>query len=68
MNQDENKWCCAAETPAEVYKRKIHRTLDNTPPHFACYGRRPNIYELWTFGCSVYPITPSPKRLYEQTQ
>ena len=35
------KWYCKAETSAEVYRYKIHSTLDNTSPHLAWYGKVP---------------------------
>ena len=32
-NQNENKWCCAAETLEEVHIFKTHSTLGHTSPH-----------------------------------
>ena len=36
INQHENKWCGAAETPAELYIGKLQSVLDN--PHLTFYG------------------------------
>ena len=35
-NQHENNVCSTAETSAEVYRYKIHSTLDTASSHFAC--------------------------------
>ena len=32
--QHENKWCCSAEIPAEVYRFKLNSSLDKTSTHF----------------------------------
>ena len=56
-NQHENKWCCEAEIPAEVYRCIIHSTLNNISPHFEWYVQNPIIHELRIFGCDIYPIT-----------
>ena len=42
--------------------------MDNISPHFAWYGKKPSIYELRTFGCDIYPITYSPRKLDNRTQ
>ena len=54
-NQHENKWCCAAETSAQVRICRIHSDLDNISPHFEWYGKNPSIHELRTFGCEYSP-------------
>ena len=66
-NQHANKLCCAAETSTKFHRFKIHSTLENTSPHFEWYGKNPIIRELRTFGCDIYPITSSPKKLYAIT-
>ena len=67
-NQHENKWCCAAEISAEVHIFIIHSALYNISHHFAWYGKNNSIHELRTFGCDIYPITSSPKNLYNIAQ
>ena len=67
-NKHENKWYCAAETSSEVHRFIIHSDLDNISPHFAWYGQNTSIHELRTFGCDIYPITSSPKKLDDRTQ
>ena len=62
------KWCCAAETSAEVHRCRIHNDIDNISPYFAWYGKKPSIYELRKFGCDIYPITSYPKSFYDRTQ
>ena len=62
-NQHENKWCCAAETSAEVYIFKLHISLHNNSPHFAWYDKKPRIHEPITFRCDIYTVPSSPKRL-----
>ena len=42
-NQNENKWCCAAETSEEVHIFKIHSALDHTSPHFSWYDKNSSI-------------------------
>ena len=66
--QHEKKWCCESETPAEVYRCKIHSELDNISHNFSWYGRNISIHELIKFGCDIYPITSSPKHLDNRTQ
>ena len=66
-NQHANKFCCEAEASAEVHRCKLHCVLDNTSPHFSWYGQNPSIHKLRTFGCDIYPITSSPKKLYDRT-
>ena len=66
--QHEKKWCCATETSAEVHICKIYSALENTSPHFLWYGKNPSIHVLIIFGCDIYPITSSPKKLYDITQ
>ena len=68
MNQHKKQWCCAEETPAEFHRRRIKIALDNISPQFACYGKKPIIHELRTFGYDIYPITSSPKKLDDRTQ
>ena len=68
INHHENKCCCASETSAEVHSCRINSALDKISPHFTLYGKIPSIYELRTFGCDIYPITSSPKKLDERTQ
>ena len=46
----------------------MHSALDNTPPHFVWYGKRPRIHKLRTFGCAIYSINSSPKDLDNRTQ
>ena len=58
------KWCFAAEISAKLYRFQIHSEIDNTSPLFAWYLKMPSIHELRTFGCKIYPITPSPKNIY----
>ena len=67
-NQHENKWWCAAEKSAEVHICIIHSALDNTPPHFAWHGKKHIIHEIRAFGCDIYPITSSPKKIDDITQ
>ena len=67
INQHENKWCCTAETPAGFYRCKIQSALDDALPHFAWYRKRPRIYELRSFVCHIYPITPIYNKLYKIT-
>ena len=67
-NQNENKWCCAARISAEVHRCKIHSSLENISPQFAWYGKDPSIHELRIFGCDIYPVTSSPKKLDNRTQ
>ena len=67
-NQHANKWCCASETPSEFHRWKLHGALDNTSPHFTCYGQNHGIYELRTSGCDIYRIISSTKNLYYRTQ
>ena len=43
-NKHENKWCCAAETSAEVHRCRIHSDLDNISPHFPWYGQKTSIH------------------------
>ena len=64
----ENKWSCAADILAEFHRWKLHSSLDNTSTYFSWYGQNPSIHELKTFGCDIYPITSSPKILYDITQ
>ena len=52
-NQHAKKWCCAAEKLAEVHICKTHDALDDTPPHFAWYGKNPIIHQLRKFGCDI---------------
>ena len=66
INQHE-KWCCEEETSYEVYICKKSE-LDNNQHHFVWYGKRTSIHELRKFGCNIYPITLSPKRLYDWKQ
>ena len=66
-NQHENKWCCAAETSAEIHKCRIQSALYNKSPHFEWYGKKPSIHEIRTFGCDIYPIKSSPKKLDDKT-
>ena len=68
INQHENKWCCEAEIPAELYRCNMHSSLDNTSPQFVLYGNKPIMNELKNFGCDIYPITFSPKTLYDRKQ
>ena len=67
-NQQEKKWSCASETSSKVYRCKIHSELDNTSPHFACYGKKPRIHHLITFGCDIYPNISPPKKFDNRTQ
>ena len=67
-DQHENKWCCAAEISAEVHRRRMYSALENISPHFAWYVRNPRIHELRAFGCDIYPIKYSPKKLDNRTQ
>ena len=53
---------------AEVYRSKIHSAFDNNSPHFAWYYIMPIINELRKFGCEIYPITSSSKKLYDRTK
>ena len=46
----------------------MHSALENISSHFAWYGKKPSIHELRTFGCDIYPITSSPKKLDDRTQ
>ena len=62
-NQHENKWCCEARISAKVHRCRTHIALENISPHFAWYGKKPSIHELRTFGCDIYPIIPSPKKV-----
>ena len=55
--------CCAAEASADVHRFKINNGLDNNSPHFVWYGKKPSIHELRKFGCDIYPITSSTKKL-----
>ena len=64
-NQHENKWFCAAETSAELYRCKLHSALYNKSHHFSWYGKNISIHELRNFGCDIYPITSYPKNLDE---
>ena len=41
--QCDNKWCFAAETSDEVYRRKLLSAIDNTSPYFEWYVKRPRI-------------------------
>ena len=59
---------CAAETSAEVYMCRLYSALDNTSNHFSWYGNKSIIHKLRTLGCGIYPITSSPKKLYDSTQ
>ena len=68
FNQHTNKWYCAADTSLKFHRFKLHSALDNSSPHFVWYGQNPSIRELRTFGCDIYPITSSPKILYDRTQ
>ena len=68
INQHEKTWCCAAEKSAEVHRNIIHSALENISPHFAWYGKKPSINEIRIFGCDIYPITSSTKKLDEITQ
>ena len=63
INQHRNKRCCAAEISAELYRWKLHSGLDNTSHHFEWYGKNTSINELRTFGCDIYPINSSSKKL-----
>ena len=67
-NQHENKWCCSTKTSAEVNRCRIHSSVDNISLHFSWYGKNPSIHEPRTFGCDIYPITSSPKKLDDRTQ
>ena len=67
-NKHENKWCCAAETSAEVHRFRIHSALDNISTYFECYGKKPSIHQLRIFVCDIYPITSSSKRFYDKKQ
>ena len=60
------KWCYESETPAEVYRCKIHSALYNTSPQVLWYGKFSSIHELRTFLCDIYPITSSPKTFYDR--
>ena len=62
------KWWYATETSIELYRCKLHSELDNTSPKFSWYGKNTSIHELKTFGCDIYPITSSPKKLDDRTQ
>ena len=67
-NQHAKKWLCASETSEEFHRCIIHSGLDNTSPHFAWYVKKPSIHKIITFGCDIYPITSSTKKLYDITQ
>ena len=58
-NKHENKWWCVADTSTEVHEWKIQSVLDNTSPHFVCYGQKTVIHEL---------RTSYPKNSYDRTQ
>ena len=45
---------------------KIYSSLDNAPSQFEWCDKNLSIHELRTFGCDIYPITTSPKKLYEK--
>ena len=65
-NQHENKWCCTEDKSVEIHRFKTHSALDNTLPRFVWYTPNLSIRELRTFGCYIYPITSSPKKLYDR--
>ena len=52
-NKYSKKWCCAAETPTEVRRCKLHIVLDSNSPHFALCVKKPSIHELRNFGCDI---------------
>ena len=56
------KWCYESETPAEVYRCKIHSELDNISHNFSWYGRNISIHELIKFGCDIYSIKKLAKK------
>ena len=68
INQHANKWCCAEEKSSKVCGFKLHISIDNTSPHFSFYSHNPSILELRTFGCDIYPIKSSPKKLDGRTK
>ena len=45
------KWCCVAETSADVHICKIYSALEKVSPRFSWYGQRPTIYQLKACGC-----------------
>ena len=64
-NQHENKCLCASKKSADFSRCIIHSYIDNISPHFEWYGGKPIIHESTKFGCDIYPITSSPKNLYD---
>ena len=67
-NQHANKWCCEAEKSTEVHQYKIQSALYNNSPLFVWYGKNTSIHELRTFGCDIYPMSSSTKKLDDRTQ
>ena len=67
-NQQKTKIVFSEETSSEVYRKKLLISLCHTSTHFSWYGKSTRIHELRTFGCDIYPITSSPKNLYDRTQ
>ena len=47
---------------------KLYRELDNTSPNFEWYVKNTSIHELRNFGCDIYPIKLSPKKLDDITK
>ena len=47
---------------------KTPQCIRNTSPHLTWHGQKPSINELITFGCDIYPITSSPKKLDDRKQ
>ena len=56
------------QTSAEDHRFRIKSAFENNSPHFARYGKNTSIDELRTFVCDIYPITSSPKNLYDRKQ
>ena len=68
INQHAKKWCCASETSDEVYRYKIHISIDNASYHFVWYSKHASINGLRVFLCNIYSVTPKPSKLNYETK
>ena len=54
-NQDDDKWCFAAQSYPDSYNLTLHSAL-NKSPHEDWYGKKGHIETLRVWGSSLFPV------------
>ena len=62
-----NKWCFALEATGHTYNQ-IQHSATKEQPHYAWYSIRTSIHQLRVWGCEIFPIDHSPKKLDDRVK